>query len=94
MAARTHTAASSHALGDCKLNVIFFTDIDNADTYDSYIKSPVAYWACGTDDPTQNRETVHVSYSQDVVGTGNVGRFTFSASEDNRNVYLYVLSKG
>ena len=92
MAARTHTAASSHAAGDLRMSIIYFSDIDNADTYDSGISEAVAYWAVGTDDPTQTRETVAVSYTEVVAGS-DVGRFTFSTSEDNRQVKLYVLSR-
>lgn len=92
MAARTHTAASSHAAGDLKLSIVYFSDIDNTDTYDSYISEAVAYWAVGTDDPTLTRETVAVSYTEKIASR-DVGRFTFSTSEDNRQVKLYVLSK-
>ena len=92
MAARTLTAASSHAMGDLRMNIIHFADIDNGDTFDSYIPGAVAYWAVGTDDPTQNLENVTVGYTDDIFGVRK-GRFTFATEENNRNVKLYVLSK-
>lgn len=92
MASKSHTAASGHALGDMRFSIINFSDIDNGDTYDSDIHGPVAYWAVGTDTPASTRETVGVSVTPVIAGK-DVGRFTFSTSEDNRAVKLYVLSK-
>ena len=93
MASRAHSSVSTQSMGNLRLSIITFTDIDNADTYDSGIPSAVSYWANGTDTPTANRETVAASYAMDVVGSPNAGRFTFSTSEDNRAVKLYVLSR-
>jgi len=94
MADRTHSTASSHSIGDLTLAVIRFTDIDTGDTYSSGIPSAVAYWANGTDDPTQNLETVGVKYEMDIPGGAkNAGRFTFVTEEADRAVALYVLSR-
>jgi hypothetical protein len=93
MAARTHSSASSESLGSLRLSIITFSDIDNGDTYDSYIPSPVAYWANGTDDPTQNLERVNVTFTNKLTGSEDIGRFTFRTAEDNRAVMLYVLSR-
>lgn len=103
MAAKYPSSVARHSVGNLTLSVIKFDggtlgdgtvqDIDNGDTYDSYVPGAVAYWATATDDPTINREEVMVSYSQDIIGTRGIGRFTFLTSEDNRIVNLYVLSK-
>jgi len=94
MAARTHTTASGHSVGDLTMSVITFTDIDNGDTYNSGIPSAIQYWANGTDNPTRNLEYVSVKYEQDIPGGAkNAGRFTFATEEANRAVHLYVLSR-
>ena len=93
MAERTHSAVETHSVGNLRLSIISFTDIDNGDTYDSGIPAAVSYWATATDDPTINREDVMAKYDQDAVGSLNAGRFTFYTSEDNRVVDLYILSR-
>ena len=93
MASKNHSTVKVHTMGNLKLSVIDFTDIDNGDTYDSGIPGAVAYWGTATDDPTINREGVNITYTNDVIGTVNAGRFTLYTSEDNRVVKLYVLSR-
>ena len=93
MAERTHSAVDTQSMGNLRLSIVTFTDIDDGDTYDSGIPAAISYWANGIDNPTRNRETVGVSYSPDTVGTLNDGRFTFNVSEANREVMLYVLSR-
>jgi len=94
MADRTHSTVETHSVGNLRLSIIAFTDIDDGDTYDSGLPAAVSYWATATDDPTINRENVMVKYQQDVPGGAkDAGRFTFLAGEDNRVLDLYVLSR-
>ena len=92
MADKNHSTVETHSLGNLRLSIIAFTDIDDGDTYDSGIPAAVSYWATATDDPTINREEVMVQYDPDVGGL-NTGRITFFAGEDNRVVDLYILPR-
>jgi hypothetical protein len=93
MAARTPSTVEQHSAGNLTLSIINFTDLDQADTYDSYIESVVGYWANATDDPTQNLERIMVKYTKDASGVDEIGTFTFYPEESNRVVQLFVLSR-
>lgn len=98
MASKSPTTLRRHSLGNLTLTIAEFStattgDIDTGDTWDSHIPSVVSYWANGTNDPTQNSEGVFASYSEDIAGTPNMGRFTFITSQDNRLGTLYILSR-
>ena len=66
----------------------FAATTDNDDAWTSKIGGVVAYWANGTDDPTQGKEGVDVSFT----ATDSV--FTFRTGENDRSIILYVLSNG
>lgn len=74
-------------LGSNTLYKFSFTDIDDAETYESTMTNVVAWWANGTDSPTQNKEGIDVGYAQ------TTGIFTFYTAEDDRAGDLYVLAK-
>jgi hypothetical protein len=79
---------SSHLIENAGSKVLhiatFAATADNDDSWASGIQGVVGYWAVGTDDPTQGKEGIDVSFS----GT----TFTFRTGEDNRGIILYVLS--
>ena len=87
MAAVTPASHYIENAGSKVLHIATFADTtDNDDSWASGITGVVGYWATGTDDPTQGKEGIDVSFS----GT----TFTFRTGEDNRSIILYVLSNG
>ena len=93
MAALTHSTVKQNSVGNLTLSVISFTDIDNADTYNSGIPSVVGWWINATDAPTtQSFEKIDVKYDEDIPGS-KVGRFTFYTAETSRTGDLYILSR-
>lgn len=87
MAAKTPDSVKSDSFGSMRLVTATFAtnDIDDGDTWVSGLPNAMAFWANGTDDPTQEKEGIDVSFS--------AGTFTFSAGEANRQGILYVLTK-
>jgi hypothetical protein len=89
MAAVTPASHIIENAGSKVLHIATFADTtDNDDAWTSKIGGVVAYWANGTDDPTQTKEGIDVSFT----ATNSV--FTFRTGEDNRSIILYVLSNG
>ena len=85
MAAITPTLHQVESAGSLFLHIATFAaTADNDDSWASGITGVVGYWANGTDDPTQTKEGIDVSFS----GT----TFTFRTGEDNRGIMLYVLA--
>lgn len=93
MAAITPSTIKRDSAGSNTLFTLSFTDIDDGDTYDSYIASVVSYWINASDNPTQKAEGIDAKHEQNLYGTDNTSRFTFYAGEDNRVANLYVLAK-
>jgi len=89
MAAKTPDSILRESVGSLTLHIATFetNDMDNDDTWTSYIPGVVGWWAVGTDDPTQTKEGIDVSFT----ATNSV--FTFRTGEDNREGKLFVLSK-
>lgn len=87
MAAKTPDSIITENFGSKTLYKCIFStnDIDDADTYASTIKDPIAYWCNGTDAPTQGNEGIDVGHST------TTGTFTFRTAEANRTGELYIL---
>jgi hypothetical protein len=81
MAAKTPSSIQRHSLGDLKLTIATFADIDDNDTWDSGIKSAIGYWWGGTAD---NGYDVQVTSVTD-------GQFLFDSAA-NMAGKLYVIS--
>ena len=83
--AGTAPTVTSESFGSMKLVVATFSNIDDGDEWVTNIPNALGYWCDGTNDPTQEKEGIDVSFS--------AGTFTFSTGENARSGILYVLTK-
>ncbi len=71
-------------IGSARLVIATFANTtDDGDTWVSGLTGIVAFWAQGTDDPTQTKEGIDVTESS--------GTFTFHLGEDDRPLTLFVI---
>ena len=87
MAAKTPSTVLIENFGQNTLYIATFSDIDTGDTWASKITSAVAYWGNLTDDGTQTKEAIDITYTQ------SSGSFTFHVGEADRTAVIYVLAK-
>ncbi len=86
MAAATTTGnIIRESLGSLTFFVQEFSDIDDAQTYDSGLTDVVCWWWMGTDQATTQEYGMSITHS--------AGVFTFLADEDSRTGFLYILAR-
>ena len=89
MAAKTPSSVKIASMGNLRLLVATFADLDDGDTWASGLTNqPVwNYWAHDTDNPTTQASVgIACSYS--------AGTFTLYPAEDNKTGKLFVLIGG